>query len=58
MLTGLKFVENIHKDFFCLLYPIIVITHHVHYYVKYVITRKASVTFRLILEFTEKGIAY
>jgi len=39
MLTGIKFVQNIHKD---ILY--LIITHHIHYYVKYLMTRKASVT--------------
>ena len=41
MLTGIKFVQNIHKD---ILHLIIFITHHIHYYVKYLMTRKASVT--------------
>ena len=49
MLTGIKFVQNIHKD---ILHLIIFITHHIHYYVKYLMTRKASVTL-IIPDFAE-----
>lgn len=49
MLTGIKFVQNIHKDIF---YLIIFITHYIHYYVKYLMT-KASVTLQNNPDFAE-----